>query len=409
MPDVRHASRLAEVSTPKDAAAACLVALSTGVPGRAARTAITVGIAVLVATSLIPVIDGSAPDWARVVDPVVAVAAVVLVPVVFRRPVEAAVALAVLVSVSPAATPASTAALFVVALRYRMRRGVPVALLGIAAHAAQGAIRPNESIGYGWWLVLFVAVHAALLGAAVAFGTHIALVNSLRERAERAEAEQALRVAEARHAERERIAREMHDVLAHRLSLLATYAGALEYRPDSSPRQLATAAGVVRDGIHRALGELRDVVGVLRHGDGADPDVDRAPQAGLADLDDLVAETRAAGNPVDVESYLDPEATPPLSLDRTAYRVAQEGLTNARKHAPGAPISMRIAGRPGDTLTLELVNQVCSEPASAVAALGAGTGLVGLAERAAMVDGRFSHDVTPDGRFRLRLEAPWPA
>lgn len=412
MPTPQRAFTLLDVNTPKDTATACLAELATGVPSRATRVVITIAIAVCVAPSLIPVFDGSVPDWARVVDPVVAVSAVALVPGVFRRPIPAAMTLALLAAVSPAATPASTAALVAVALRFRLSAGVPVALLGVATHAILGVTRPMESLGYGWWLLLVSAVHAALLGAGVAFSTHLDLIRSLRERAMRAEAEQALRVAEARRAERDRIAREMHDVLAHRLSLLATYAGAMEYRPDSPPRQLATAAGVVRDGIHRALEELRDVIGVLRHGDGDDPDVTRAPQSGLADLEALVAETRAAGTSVRLDTDLEPDATPPQKLDRTAYRVAQEGLTNARKHAPGAPVTMRLTGRPGDTLILEMENAIRTThrttPRYDVASLGGGTGLVGLAERAALVGGRFSHAVTDDGTFRVTLEAPWP-
>ena len=124
---------------------------------------------------------------------------------------------------------------------------------------------------YGWWLVLLIAAYAALVGWGQLARARRALIASLRERARRAEAEQGRRVAEARTAERTRIAREMHDVLAHRLSLLATYAGALEYRPDAPPEQLARAAGVVRAGVHQALDELREVIGVLReedHGDG---------------------------------------------------------------------------------------------------------------------------------------------
>ena len=106
--------------------------------------------------------------------------------------------------------------------------------------------------------------YAALLGFGALTQARAALLISLRDRARRAEAEQDRRVAEARVAERARIAREMHDVLAHRLSLVATYAGALEYRPDASREQLAAAAGIVRDGVHQALDELREVVTVLR-------------------------------------------------------------------------------------------------------------------------------------------------
>ena len=127
-----------------------------------------------------------------------------------------------------------------------------------------------------------LVAEAALVGWGELSRARQALLESLREQARRAEAEQASRVAEARAAERASIAREMHDVLAHRLSLLATYAGALEYRPDAPPEQLARAAGVVRAGVHQALDELREVIGVLRDDDDA-PAATR-PQPSLSDL-----------------------------------------------------------------------------------------------------------------------------
>ena len=118
------------------------------------------------------------------------------------------------------------------------------------------------------------------------------LVLSLRERAERVEAEQRLRVEQAREAERRRIAREMHDVLAHRLSLLSLHAGALEFRPDAPPRRSPQAAGVIRATAHDALEELRDVIGVLREGAGGQSE---PPQPTLDEIPALIEESRAAG------------------------------------------------------------------------------------------------------------------
>src|SRR5690606_7847514 len=144
------------------------------------------------------------------------------------------------------------------------------------------------------------------------------LLASLRERALRAEAEQGRRVAEARMLERTRIAREMHDVLAHRLSLLATYAGALEYRPDSPPERLSRAAGVVRTGVHQALEELREVIHVLRQEDG---DSLAGPQPLLADVPRLVEESRDAGVTVQLHEAVAGADSLPPSVSRTAYRV----------------------------------------------------------------------------------------
>src|SRR6185437_2100083 len=155
-----------------------------------------------------------------------------------------ALALAALVAVSPAAIPAATFGTLHVAEWRRFAEAAAVGAAGVVAGAIQGLWRPFGGLPYIWWLVIVISVEAALVGWGQLTQARRALIVSLRERARRAEAEQGRRVAEARAAERTRIAREMHDVLAHRLSLLATYAGAIEYRPDAPPEQVARAAGV---------------------------------------------------------------------------------------------------------------------------------------------------------------------
>ena len=185
-----------------------------------------------------------------------------------RWPVPGALALAVLAALSPAATPAATYATLHVAQR---RPFAVAAAVGGRGRGGPADPRPvaadRRRCPTLWWVVLVIVAEAALVGWGQLTRARQALLDSLRERARRAEAEQASRVAEARAAERASIAREMHDVLAHRLSLLATYAGALEYRPDAPPEQLARAAGVVRAGVHQALDELREVISVLRDDD----------------------------------------------------------------------------------------------------------------------------------------------
>lgn len=169
-----------------------------------------------------------------------------------------------------------------------------------------------------------------------------AVIASLRERARRAEAEQARRVDDTRRAERTRIAREMHDVLAHRLSLLATFAGALEYHPDAPPEQLSRAAGEIRASTHQALDELREVIGVLRDDGAARVDGERTerPQPTIADLPRLVQESRDGGMSVQVDDRI-ADAAVADNIGRTTYRVIQEALTNARKHASGSAGSHR--------------------------------------------------------------------
>ncbi len=325
-----------------------------------------------------------------------------LFPVLLRRPVACGLALAALAALSPAATPAATTAAVIAGERRRLPVAIGVAGAGIAAHAVQGLWRPVSGLPFFWWMMLMVVGYAALLSWGAWTQARHALLDSLHERARRAEAEQGRRVAEARVLERTLIAREMHDVLAHRLSLVATYAGALEYRPDSSPEQLSRAAGVVRAGVHQALGELREVISVLR--DDETPD-DSRPQPVLADIPRLIEESHDAGERVDLDDRTSRAAVVPSVAGRAAYRVVQEGLTNARKHASGSPVRVRLDGSPGATLVVDIRNPVSGgEPTVP----GSGTGLVGLTERVQLAGGRLDHEVTAGGEFHLHASLPWP-
>ncbi len=389
------------------------------------------GVGALTAASIWGQAAGDTSSALLILDVAAGLAALALLPVLLRWPVPGAIALAVLAALSPAATPAATYATLHVALRLPFAVAAAVGAVGVVAQLIRGLWRPIGSLPYVWWVVLVIVAEAALVGWGQLSRARQALLDSLRERASRAEAEQARHIAEARAAERASIAREMHDVLAHRLSLLATYAGALEYRPDAPPEQLARAAGVVRASTHQALDELREVISVLRDDDST---AGVRPQPGLADLGPLVAETRDAGTPVDMLDRIPRAQDLPGALGRTAYRIVQEGLTNARKHAPGQPVRLLLDGRPGDQLLVELTNPVAlpssaglATPAgrathdeSARAGLatpaqpslngsGTGTGLIGLTERARLTGGELHHGISADGQFRLRARLPWPA
>ena len=229
--------------------------------------------------------------------------------------------------------------------------------------------------------MLVCVAYAGLVGWGMLLRANRALISSLRDRAERAEADQARRVAEARAAERTRIAREMHDVLAHRLSLLATYAGALAYRPDAPPEQMSRAAEVIRAGAHQALDELREVIGVLRDDEppgSADGLTDgMRPLPGVADLPRLIEESRAAGMRIEAGGGAWPGDEPALSClpdaaGRTVYRVVQEGLTNVRKHAPGAAARITLDGGPGAGLDVTIASRLA--PAGAARRPGGGDG-----------------------------------
>ncbi|MEV5568737.1 histidine kinase [Spirillospora sp. NPDC052269] len=286
-------------------------------------------------------------------------------------PVSGALAATLLAAVSPAATPVATTGVLQVAQRKRFVLAAGVTAAGFGAHLVRALWRPTPGISLGWWLVLICATYGALLGWGALARSRRALLISLHERAVRAEAEQGRRVAEARMAERRTLAREMHDVLAHRLSLVATHAGALEYRPDASPEKVAKAAGIVRAGVHQALEELREVIGLL-HED--DIDAETAPQPTLADLPRLIEEARDAGQSVDFRDELGvdaarlPDAAFPPAIGRAAYRVVQEGLTNARKHAPGQPVEVLLYGTPDARLIIDVSNTLLGEVTQAAEA-----------------------------------------
>lgn len=345
------------------------------------------------------------PDLAVLVDVAAGLLALALLPLARRAPVRLAVVLSLLVTVSAAATPAAGTAELWVAQRRRLPVAVAVALLGVLGHVVRAAWRPVPDRPFGLWVVVVAVSYAALVGWGAQSRARQELLGSLRERAEQAERDQAHRLAEARSGERTRIAREMHDVLAHRLTLLAAYAGALEFRPDAPPEELARAGGVIRSGAHEALEELREVIGVLRE-DPGDPRPDRdRPQPTLADVPRLVAETRAAGTAVQLTDRLGGAAAGvPDALGRTVFRVVQEGLTNARKHAPGSPVTVLLAARPERTLLVVVDNRTTGGTAEAPP--GSGTGLIGLRERVGLAGGTLGTR-TGRGRFRLWAALPW--
>ncbi|XVV09393.1 sensor histidine kinase [Actinoplanes sp. CA-131856] len=294
--------------------------------------------------------------------------------------------------------------LFTVAVHSRFAVMMVFAGGAVLTNAAFPLLRPEGGRSYwetmAWGTVFLVIV--CLWGMVVR--SRRQLVLSLRDRAERAESEQQLRVAQARSLERNRIAREMHDVLAHRISLLSLHAGALEIRPDAAPQDVATAAGVIRASAHQALQDLREVIGVLRAetAEGAP----EPPQPTLGALPALADESRSAGVKVRLDVRIEP-ATVPDGTGRTAYRIVQEGLTNARKHAPGTTVRVAVDGSVSDGLTIDIRNPwPLVNPSLAIP--GTGTGLIGLTERATLAGGYLKHGRTPDNQFALTAWLPWP-
>ncbi|MFD0890793.1 sensor histidine kinase, partial [Streptosporangium algeriense] len=267
------------------------------------------------------------------------------------------------------ASGAVAVALFTVAVHRPFKAVAVVTGLHVLALAPQLWWRPDPEISYWGAMAFSVLTYLLLVMWGMFVRARRQLVLSLRDRAERAEVEAELRVERARHMERERIAREMHDALAHRLSLLSVHAGALEYRPDIPRDDLVRTAGVIRTGAHQALQDLREVIGVLRLG-GEESAPDR-PQPTLADLEGLVEESRLAGMEVTLDMRVAEPGRAPAVLGRNVYRITQEGLTNARKHATAARVDVTVRGGPGDGLTVEIGNPTTSGRAIP----GSGTGL----------------------------------
>jgi signal transduction histidine kinase len=336
-----------------------------------------------------------------------------------RWPVGFAVTTIVFSVYSVAASGVALIALFTVAV-HRRRAVVGLVTAGFAlASISSALVRPDTSVPTWWQVVLGLACIAAVLAWGMFFRARRQLAQSLRERARRAEAE---RDAQARQHERHRIAREMHDVLAHRISLLSLHAGALELRPDRPVAEIARAAAVIRDSAHQALEDLREVIGVLRAEPAGDDSTDddttdddttddapERPQPTLIDLPELVEESRRAGMRVVLDCQMPDLAAVPVAVGRSAYRIVQEGLTNARKHADGAEASVTVRGTRGDGLIVEIHNP-CPPGATGTPAIpGAGSGIIGLAERVSLAGGRLEHGPTPDGDFRLWVWLPWAA
>jgi signal transduction histidine kinase len=339
-----------------------------------------------------------------------ALGAVSFVALWFRRrhPVAVGVITGASSIVSGTAGGPALLALFNVAIRASRRAILGMAALALASTAILPLLYPGDEL-YSTQITLGVLITGVVIGWGLFVRVQRQLVLSLRERAATLEAEQRLRVEQAREAERLRIAREMHDVLAHRVSLLSLHAGALEFHPDATAEEVAQAAAVIRSSAHAALEELRDVIGVLREGEGAPGGAPEPPQPTLADVPALVEECRQAGMRVRCHIDVPADAAPPTALGRAAYRIVQEGLTNARKHAPAAAVEVTITAQPGTALVAQVVSRrpVGVAAPTAPALPGAGTGLVGLAERVALAGGELEHGPDGAGDFVLRATLPW--
>lgn len=344
-------------------------------------------------------LDGKASGTRLVIVLVVSSASALLLW--WRRSHPVAVTLGALVGAVITGLPVALSfALLTLTIRRRDRVLAAVVGLGFVTDVTWVLVRGTN-------LVTSVVTSLLFWSALVAIGAYIGarrdLVVSLRQRAETAEAERELRAEQARLGERNRIAREMHDVLAHKVSLIALHAGALEVNADVGPEQVERTAALVRTTAHEALDDLRGVLGVLRT-DGSPDHTDLAPQPGLADVATLVEYSREAGIAVELDWRV--EGAPPAVIGRTAHRVVQESLTNVHKHARSAATDVLLDGAVRRGLEVVVHNKLPVGVGSLLP--GSGVGLVGLAERVALVGGSLDWGRTDDGGWRVHAHLPWP-
>jgi signal transduction histidine kinase len=257
--------------------------------------------------------------------------------------------------------------------------------------------------GTGDWLRGFVGL-SGLATAACVLGTNArtrrALVASLHERAERLERERDQQGELAAAAERARIARELHDVVAHNVSVMIALSDGASYAIEDDPARAKSAMRTASRTGRQALGELRRLLGVLRDGDRA---TEFAPQPGFAQLEELLEDVRSAGVPVSFEVTGRPATPLPPGVQLAVFRIVQEALTNTLKHAgPGAEAHVRMCHGP-EVLEVEVLDT--GRPAPEPPTDGS-AGLRGMRERAAVYDGALEAGPQQQGGWRVRLVLP---
>ncbi|MER5999593.1 histidine kinase [Nonomuraea angiospora] len=271
------------------------------------------------------------------------------------------------------------------------------------------AVRCDRLITVAVWVVTFLAtwiidpnsmpVAMVVVSVAVLFGYNVRVRRSATSKLKTEERRtRQAESAQAVLAERARIARELHDVVAHHMSVIAIQAEAVPLKARGDPAQLEAGLAEIRGLSLEAIAELRQVLGVLRDQDGR---VDTAPQPGLDRLDELVSNARAAGLAVLVKRAGPVDRLPP-AVGLSAYRIVQESLSNAMRHAPGSTVALDVAHRRGE-LRLRVANGPGAAPG---AGPGAGQGVVGMRERATLLGGTLDVGPVAGGGFEVRAMLP---
>lgn len=319
-----------------------------------------------------------------------------------RWPVAIALGIAVPMLVTDAVGGAGLVAVYTVASRRSWRMAVVVAAVHLAVSALWLEVfEPDQS----FYAVMVLSI--ALLSIPIAWGTIVKarreVIDSLRDRAEKAETTALERVDRVRGQERERIAREMHDSLAHRISMVSLHAGALEVRADADRAEIEAIAGTIRASAHGALDDLREILGVLRSDDDSPP---MRPGSSIAEIPALLDEVRAAGVVVEFENKLPSDRIVPATMGRNIFRVVQEGITNASKHAAGSDVQVRMWAE-GDEMRVSVSNTLGTRASDMP---GSRSGLIGLTERLTLSGGRLEYGVrmgAGSASYVLSAWLPW--
>lgn len=365
-----------------------------------AATFASITVLALSATEL-PDFKYGSPWW--VVEAAGALVALSALPFRRRWPVPVAALTISLAAVSVAAA-APAAICFISLCTHRRTKQIVWASIGwlVSATFYELVVHPKLNATQGdriSSIVITVLSTAFCVAVGLAIGSRRELVSNLQQQVETAASQERSRVQQARLGERSRIAREMHDVLAHRISLVALHSGALAYRTDLSPEQVRDTSAVIRDNAELALAELREVLGVLRQDDAG---AIEPPQPNLTELDLLIMQAREADGPVDLVTDGDLDDVPE-TLSRNAFRIVQEVLTNRRKHAPGQRLQLDLT-RHDTELTIRAANSL---PIGHDLGLPeSGLGLIGLAERVSLAGGTLHHGVDRSHRFVLTAVLP---
>ena len=277
----------------------------------------------------------------------------------------------------------------------------------LAAFGVAGAIAAEYGRGtyttlpVPGWLAPFLLIGAAFLAGRVVASGQLQL-RQQRERADAMEREHAAAIKEATEAERRRIARELHDVIAHSVGVMVVQAGAARHVMDEKPEAARESLLAVETSGHEAMAELRRLLGVLGEAqDGEPPPL--APQTGIENLDALVARVREAGLPVDLKVEGESRPLPP-GVDVAAYRIVQEALTNALKYAGGAP-THAVVRYANDAVEIDVIDEGRLHAPSD----GIGRGLTGMRERVALFGGTLQTGPQEGGGYAVRAHLPLDA